>query len=188
MDLILESWERSFRLAAEADDYTRLRAHLERLGLPDEPELLLEGTIRAVRMLAAYASMDGLREGFAQFVEMQTYDPVQSADARFVFTFDLYGKAYARVLVDSKIAVLDLADLYGMAWIDYQIVGFYQFWISRPDWTDLTDAERQQLEDEVTNDLLFDYGADEIAFWFDGDSDEAYLAVTVQDVDVDVDA
>ena len=92
------------------------------------------------------------------------------------------GKPSAGVLVETKVQTLDLADLYGSPWSDYEVVGFHYLWISHPDWTNLTNEELQQLEDEVTNDLRFDYAEDELDLWFDESLDETYLFVTVQDV------
>ena len=143
---------------------------------------MLEATIRVVRMCSAYATVDDRAEEFGEFLSRQKYNLAEATDARYVFTFDLWGKAFARVLVETKVQTLDLADLYGSPWSDYEVVGFHYLWISHPDWTNLTNEELQQLEDEVTNDLRFDYAEDELDLWFDESLDETYLFVTVQDV------
>ena len=188
---LLCQWERDFRAAARADDYAMFREHLGRLSprehlgrllRPDEPQLMLEATIRIVQMCSAFASMDGRGQEFGRFLNMQKYNSSEATDACYVFTFDLWGKAFARILVDTKVQTLDLADLYGTPWSDYEVVGFHYIWISHLDWSKLTKAELRQLEDEVTNDLRFDYGEDEIDFWFDGCLDETCLFITVQDV------
>lgn len=188
---LLDQWEQDFRTAARADDCAMFREHLGRLSprehlgrllRPDEPQLMLEATIRIVRMCSAYATVDNRAEEFGHFLNMQKYNPAEATDARYVFTFDLWGKAFARVLVETKVQTLDLADLYGSPWSDYEVVGFHYLWISHPDWTNLTNEELRQLEDEVTNDLRFDYAEDELEFWFDDSLDETYLFVTVQDV------
>ncbi|MDR1184323.1 MAG: hypothetical protein LBK67_05955 [Coriobacteriales bacterium] len=181
----LGQWEQDFQTAARADDCAVFREHLKRLGQlsrPDEPQLMLEATIRIVQMCSAYATMDGRAEKFSQFLNMQKYNPSEASDARYVFTFDLWEKAFARVLVETKVQTLDLADLYGSPWPDYKVVGFNHLWISHPDWTDLTNDELLQLEDVVTDDLRFDYAEDELEFWFDDSLDETYLFVTLQDV------
>src|SRR3954464_3426912 len=86
----IERWERDFRAAAKADKYAVLRDHLQRLELPDSPELLLEGTIRAVRACSHYSALDHQDdEQFDQFLEMQRYNPADATDARYAFTFDL---------------------------------------------------------------------------------------------------
>src|SRR4051812_32639917 len=97
----LQEWKRTFRAAAAADDYVIFRDHLRRLGLPDKPKALLEGTIHFVVMWAAFFSTDHT-ESFADLLRMQTYDPDQATDSVYAFTYDLCGKAYARVLVDKK--------------------------------------------------------------------------------------
>ena len=42
------------------------------------------------------------------------YNPAEATGACYVFTFDLCGKAFARILVETKVGTLDLADLYGI--------------------------------------------------------------------------
>lgn len=178
----LDDWERDFRAAAQADGCAIFRDHLRRLDLPDNPEFLLEGTIHMVRRLSPYASMDNRDEAFGQFLRMQTYNPLEAKDARYAFTFDLCRKAFARVLVETKSQTLDLADLYGCPWREYEVVGFRRLWISHPDWSNLTTEVVRQLEKEVTDDLRFDYSEAELDFWFDDSLNETYLFVTVQDV------
>lgn len=188
---LLDQWEQGFRAAARADGFAVFREHLRRLSprkhlgrrlRRDEPQLMLEATIRMVRMCSAYATVDDRTEEFGQFLNMQKYNPAEATDARYVFTFDLCGKAFSRVLVEKKVQTLDLADLYGSPWSDYKVVGFHYLWISHPDWSNLTNDERRHLEDEVTSDLRFDYAEDELDFWFDDSLDEIYHFVTVQDV------
>jgi len=188
---LLDQWERDFRAAARADDYAMFREHLGRLLpqehpgqrlRPDEPQSMLEATIRIVRMCSAFASLDGRGQEFGRFLNMQKYNSAEATDARYVFTFDLWGKAFARILVEAELQTLDLADLYGTPWSDYKVVGFHYLWISHPDWSNLTKEELRQLEDGVTYDLRFDYGEDEVDFWFDDSLDETYLFVSVQDV------
>jgi hypothetical protein len=180
---VIAQWERGFRAWAKADRYGIRRDHLQRLELPDSPELLLEGTIRAVRACSIYFRTDtGDDERFGRFLAFQQYNPGNATDTRYAFTFDLYGKAFARVLVKTKVQTLDLADLYGHAWVDYKVVGYSRFWISHADWSDLSGEELRQLEDEVTRDLRFDYSDDELDFSFDDSLAENYLSVVVQDV------
>jgi len=171
-----QGWERKFRAAARSDNYALFRDHMRRLGLPD-PKLMLEGTIRVVQARWVFANLDGWQSG--PFLEMQKYNPSQAIGARYAFTFDLCGKAFARVLVNTEVGTLDvdLADLFCYPWGDYKVVGFWQFWISHLDWTCLTSEELEQLEDHVTDDLLFDYGEDELNFWFDASPDNSFLLV-----------
>jgi len=168
----LDKWESDFRAAAIADGFAIFRDHLRRLDLPDEPQSMLEGTVRVMRMCAAYLAVDNRDGKSSELLAMQTYNPAEATGACYVFTFDLCGQAYARVLVETKVQTLDLADLYGNPWWDYEVVGFSRLWISHPDWSNLTAAEKKQLEEEVTDDLLFDYDKDEIEFWFDDSQDD----------------
>lgn len=175
----IETWERGFRAAAKADHFAILTDYLQRLGLPDSPELLLEGTICAMRACSHLS--DGVR--FQQLLDMQRYNPVDSTVGRYAFTFDLCGKAFVRILVEPKFQTLDLADLYANPWEDYEVVGFTRVWISRIDWSELTGEELKQLEDDVTNDLRYDYSEDELGFWFDDSLDETLLFVYVYDME-----
>lgn len=183
-DCDFAAWAEDFRAAAEADDYAIFRDHLRRLGLPDEPLLLLEGTIHFVVMWSAFYSLGNPRS-FARLLKMQTYDPAEACGARYAFTFDLCGKAFARALVDTKYATLDLADMNEAPWDEYRVAGYSGFDISHLDWSPLTDEERSELEEEVTNDLRFDYSEDELDISFEDacyDSfDETYLHVHVQE-------
>jgi hypothetical protein len=176
---LLDRWERAFRAAAQTDDCASFRRHLRRLALPNKPKLVLEGTVSAVRMGSAYLSMDGRDKAVRQLLRMQTYNPAEATDARYVLTFDIFRKAFARILVDATLQPLDLADLYGSPWDDYKRVGFDSFWISHPDWSCLTKREVKNLEKQVTNDLRFDYTDDELEFWFDDSRDKSYLVVTL---------
>ena len=179
-------WARTFRAAAEADDYAIFRDHLRRLELPDEPLLLLEGTIHFVVMWSAFFSLDHT-ESFARMLRMQTYDAAQATEARYAFTFDLCGRAYARVLVDTKYGNLDLADMNEAPWNEYRVAGYCGFWVSHLDWSPLAQKERRQLEEEIEGDLYYDYSRQELQVDFIGedwdDFDETCLRVRVQEID-----
>jgi hypothetical protein len=175
----LQRWEREFREAAEADEYAQMRDHLCRLELPGDPALLLAGTIQIVCACAAYPTLDG--QSFAAFFKMQTYNPSEAVDATYALTFDLYGKAFGRVLVPTNAIIPDLADLYGHPWQDYRICGYRSIHISRIDGRKLGSMELARLEKEVTDDLRFDYCEEELDFWFDDATIEGMLLITVQD-------
>lgn len=179
----VDRWERDYRTAARADDYAAFRDHLRRLQLPDEPELMLQGTIGIVRQYAGYAVLDDRDEELDQFLELQVYELRDANPDVYCFTFDIRGKSYARILVETKVGTLDLADLYGSPWDEYRVVGFRCFWISHPDWREMDDDELRRLEGEVTDDLRFDYSEDELDFWFDSELDPGFLYVVVQDAD-----
>jgi ADP-ribosylglycohydrolase len=173
-------WAERFRADAQADDFQIFQRHLKNLELPDEPALLLEGTLLLVQMSVAYLSMDG--QEVAEFLAQQQYNPAHAAEATYQVTFDIHGAAYARLNLPASLRPLDLADLYGTPWSTYERVGYSDFWISRTDGIDLTAPEIADFEAAVESDLRFDYGEDEITFWFDTDSHEGILKCTVQDV------
>ena len=77
---------------------------------------------------------------------------------------------------------MDLADLYGAPWDDYRVVGYCDIWISRIDGLPLSDDEMSAFEKVVDYDLRFDYSEDELSFWFDPDTHDGVLKVTLQDV------
>ena len=154
------AWAAGFRAAAEGDELALFREHLRRLGLPDEPQLLLDGTIHFVAMWFGFYSLGGDSEGFTRLLQMQTYDPAEATDATYAYTFNLCDKAYARVLLDTKYQNLDLADLFEAPWNAYRVAGYSEFYISRLDEEPLEDAEREELQDEIKGDLFYDYSED----------------------------
>ena len=179
-EVAFTEWAERFRTDAQADDFRILQRHLQNLELPDEPDLLLEGTLLLVQMSVAYLAMDG--QEVAEFLAQQKYNPTQATGAPYQVTFDIHGKAYARVNLPASLRPLDLADLYGTPWVIYERVGYSDFWISRVDGNALNAEEIADFEAAVESDLRFDYGDDEISFWFDPDSHEGILKCTVQDV------
>ena len=175
----LRLWALKFRKDAEADEYTLFRKHLHRLGLPDEPQLLLAGTIDVVIASAAYTSLDN--QSLAAFLKIQMYDPSNAVGTKYAFTFDLCGKAFGRILVPIKAVIPDLADLFGHPWDDYEVCGYSSLLISRADHKNLGARELARLEKEVTYDLRFDYTEEELDLWFDDQSVKGVLLVSVQD-------
>jgi len=175
----LVEWERSFRAAARQDSNRILRAHLRGLGLPEEPDRLLEGTILVVQMCVTYLVLDN--QPIVSFLEQQQYDPKTVTDAPYQVTFDIFGAAYARISTPMRLKYLDLADLYEVPWDQYKSVGYHQLFISRTDGEHLTTEAVRALEEEVTRDLRFDYAEDELNFWFDPDTVEGVLIVALAD-------
>jgi len=176
----LERWERELRSEAKGDKLKLFKDHLKKLGLPDESENLLRGTILVVQACCAYAALDG--QSYANFLAMQKYQPTAADDAKYALTFDLHSKAFARVLVSAKLETADLADLYGHPWSEYEICGYSCFWVSRTDGNPLSDEEIEQIEEQVTDDLRYDYSEDELEFWFDDSTVKGVLLVTVVDI------
>jgi hypothetical protein len=145
--------------------------------------MLLEGTIHVVQACLAYARLDGLPSAGPGFLRMQKYDPDEVADAEYAVTFDIHGKAFARVLTLPRFVVPDFADLYGHPWENYRVCGYSRFWISRVDGGDITPKQRVRLERVATSDLRFDYDEGELDISFDHCFPEGTLLVNVQDGD-----
>ena len=177
-NLSIHKWERDFRSAAKNDQYDIFSDHLRVLELPSKPMSMLKATIFMVYAMAAYYQIDGRPDN--DFLAMQTYNPARSKNSPYMLSFDLNGHACARLLADAELKSIDLADLYNHPWHPWKTVGYSQIWISHRDWTDLTKKEMKALEKLVTDDLMFDYGEDEIDFWFN-DSNTKYLYINVQD-------
>lgn len=176
----LRQWEKRFRAEARADNYSFFRDHLKRLELPVKPRLMLAGTVKLMQAIWVFTNVDN--QMISGFLANQQYDLSNSPDPRYIFTFSLWGKAFPRVVVGSgRKYPLNLADLFGFPWRDYKVAGFDKIWISHPDWSPLTDNEFQQLETEVTEDLYFDYGKDEVDVYFDDSTDPCCLAVNIQE-------
>lgn len=179
-ELALAKWEQDFREDAKADDYRTFRAHLRRLDLPGEPSLLMEGTIQVVQMSFAYLALDN--QAVDEFLSHQRYDASRVVGAPYQVTFDIHGKAYARINVPASLRQVDLADLYATPWNPYERVGYCELWISRVDGTALSPEEIADLEKSVEDDLRFDYDEEEVEFWFDPDTYPGNLRVVIQDV------
>ncbi len=195
---LIKRWEREFRAAARADKLALFREHLENLSASkyvepalrdNEAELLLEGTVNIVQMSAVYLSMDGRRKDLKLFLEMQKYNPAESRNAEYVVTFNLGRQVLGRVLVDAEMRLIDLADLYGCFWLKFDTRGYGEFWVSRPDKHELTGHQVGQIEELVTDDLRFDYGEDEVGFWFEENGSGTVLYCHVfEDNEIDRDS
>ncbi len=176
----LKQWERAYRKAAKADRSALFRQHLSMLELPDQPELLLEGTLNVVRACVAYSSLDN--QSYEDFLAMQTYDPADSSQGVYSYTFNLCENAFARVMVREKVqSGLDLADILNHPWDDYRVCGYRCFWVSRIDGRKLSLREIARITKDVTNDLRFDYSEEELSIDFDDQSLAGVLRVDVQE-------
>jgi len=174
-----EIWEAEFRAAAEADACSELVALLRRFALTIDPTEIVEATVSFVAACTALSAMDGV--GGPSLIDLQAYRPDASAGAAYVVTFNVCGKAAARVITDDKLNGIDFADLYEMLWNRYRGVGYSDIYLTRVDGTELGPEELEALERRITEDLRFDYAEDEVDFWFDPDSFPGALLVAVQD-------
>ena len=173
-------WANRFRRDAVQDEMTLLRKHLQRIGLPDEPEKLIDGTIMYMSGCCAYLKIDG--RSVEDFLAMQRYRPAVDADAHYFFTFNLLGKTFGRIVMSLHSHYVDLADLYGHPWNDFKMCGYSDFRIARIDDEDISSDECDEIEKIVTGDLLFDYTEDEIDIRIDNYSIDGVLICDVQDV------
>ena len=177
----LAAWERTYRNAGKQDKYNVLLGHLDLLGIDAKPKLLLEGTIKLVRMSAAFLSI-GRSRSIDKFLSMQSYNPDPNPETPYIFTFDLCGKAYARAFVGpGENKMIDLADLFNSPWDEYKVAGYYEFIISRADFKPLLVKEIKSLTKMVKNDLYFDFSKDELDVDFNDYDNRTFLQVAVME-------
>ncbi len=175
---ILDLWEHTFRIAAKLDNYRAASEHLDFLSLDSIPKDFVDGTVNLIRMQAAYCNIDN--QPLDKFLNLQDYTVPFSSEITYIYTFDLCGKAYARAFDDSEHKQIDLADLFGSPWEQYEVVGYHQFWISRVNRGMLTRTEIKDLSQSVKSDLYFDYGTDEIELDFNVAADNSFLHVSIE--------
>lgn len=181
--LAFQKWESEFRREAKADKIAALQDCAKGLNLRVRKQLILDGTIQVILACTSYGMIDDPHR-IAPFLAMQTYNPGRSRNAKYVFTFSLWRKAIARVLVGSEWEGegLDLGDLCEHPWFEYEVCGFDRFCVTRVDRKPFSSRELKKIERLITNDLRFDYTEEELDIFFDYDEEagDAFL-VTVQD-------
>jgi hypothetical protein len=166
------------------DSAALVRTHLKRLELPDEPVKLLEGTILLVETAAAYASND--KGDPKAFIAQQAYHPALDPDTYYAFTFNLHNHTYGRVITPLEKKTLDLADLFGHPWNEHKCCGYNEIRICRLDNADLTDAECEQIEKTITDDIFFDFSEDDLWIVFDREVVTGILVAYFFDMETDV--
>ena len=180
-------WANRFQRDAMKDGMALLRRHLQRVGLPDDPQKLIDGTIMYMLGCCAYLKVDG--RSIDDFLAMQQYRPDLEADADYLFTFNLLDKTFGRIVTSLQPHYVDLADLFGHPWNDFRMCGYSDFRVARIDGGDISDDEANMLEREILEDLCFDYTEDEIDIQIDNYSIDGVLICYVHDVapeDMDV--
>lgn len=175
-----EQWEQKFREDAEADDFNLFRNLLQKLEMPDSPELLLKGTLMVIPACCAYKNIDN--HPIREFLRHQSYHPIWSKDTEYTLIFNLFGMAYARILTSAELTSVDLADLFDHPWHEFKKSGYSYFWLTRTDGHALTVEEIDQIDKTVTEDLYHDYSEEEIAFDFDESAIKGCLKVQVQNL------
>lgn len=176
----VELWAKNFCRDAKQDDLALLRDHLRRGGLPDEPEKLLIGTIMFVEACCAYLIIDC--QPIEEFLAMQSYRPTVDADSHCSFTFNLFDKAYGRIITPFDKKDLDLVDLFGHMWYEFKLFGFSNFYVSRLDNRALSAAEITEIKEAITYDIRYDFDEDEVEILIDQNIIEGVLLVHMQDV------
>lgn len=177
---VFSRWANRFRRDAVKDDMKLLRQHLQRVGLPDEPEKLIDGTIMYMSGCCAYLNIDG--RSIEDFLAMQQYRPEVDADAHYFFTFNLHGRTFGRLVTSLHPHYVDLADLHDHPWNDFKMCGYSEFRVSRLDDSDISDEETEQIERLITEDIRFDYTEDEVDIHVDNYSIDGVLICYVQDI------
>ena len=155
-------WADRFRAEAEADGYRLLRRHLRRLKAPGTPQQLVDATITIVEMSRAYSTIDNTLGHFSELLAKQTYDPTDAPGGRYVLTFGIANRFSARAVL-GELKEIDLADLNGVMWWEHELAGYSCLWITRVDGKRLSADEVDRLQEDVENDLYFDYTEDELA-------------------------
>lgn len=177
-------WANRFRCEAVIDSATLLRKHLQRIGLPDEPEKLVEGTILCVNVASAYSANEG--RTIKEFLSQQSYSPTLDPDTHYSFTFNLRGHTFARIITPLNDKTLDLADLYGHPWKQFKMCGYSEIRIARLDDTPLSEPEYDQIEKTITDDIFFDFTDDEVYIAFDHEAVRGVLVAYFLDLETDV--
>jgi hypothetical protein len=166
------------------DSASLLRKHLQRIGLPDEPEKLVEGTILCVNVGGAYSENEG--QTIKEFLSQQSYRPTLDPNSYYSFTLNLRGHTFARIITPLKDKTLDLADLYGHPWNQFKMCGYSEIRIARLDDTPLSEAEYDQIEKTITDDIFFDFTDDEVIIAFDRQAVKGILVAYFLDMETDV--
>lgn len=177
-------WANRFRCEAVIDSAALLRQHLQRIGLPDEPSKLIEGTILCVNVAGAYSRNEG--RAMKEFLSQQSYRPTLDPNTYYSFTFNLRQHTFARIITPLEAKTLDLADLYGHQWKEFQMCGYSEIRVARLDDTPLSKAEYDQIENTITDDIFFDYTDDEVLLAFDRIAVPGILVAYLLDMETDV--
>ncbi len=155
-----KKWERDFTAAAQADNYAEFKRAIEHLGLDCTPECMMRNTILLVSTSMIYRQMDGLK--CESFLEQQHYNSAWEGKNEYRLTFDLGDGNFGRLLGDQRLYYVDLADLFGHCWEEFESAGFDSVYITRLDGKTINTLELKRLDELVRADIYFDYGEDEV--------------------------
>lgn len=179
IEKILSAWTDEFKKHADMDDNESLSNHLIRLNLPDDADMLIEGTHRLITACVDHAYINNLSNVSESFVERQTYDATLPPASKYIFTFDgifTFNQKHpesivGRLLVDD-LSYIDLADIW-----ETVLMGNGTIFVTRTDGQDLTSDEIKQLENMITEDLREIYLGESPNIWFDDQSITGVLTV-----------
>ncbi len=136
-------------------------------------------TIVLVNACCAYLSMEG--QSLNDFLALQTYYPVNNESAIYTLTFNLFDKAYARILTSRDFMGIDIADLHDHPWHEFERCGFAEFNVSRIDGNAFPNDEIDHIDKLIEEDLRYDFTEEEVRFYIDPDRIEGALIVCVYD-------
>lgn len=183
---ILSQWINEFKQHADMDDNESLSNHLIRLNLPDDADMLIEGTNRLITACLDHAHINNLSNVSESFIVRQTYDATSPPASKYIFTFDGIfirhnthpESTVGRLLVDD-LSYIDLADIW-----ETVLMGNGTIFVTRTDGQDLTSDEIKQLEKMITEDFSNDLTEDDVYIWFDESSVDGALIVHCEDPSV----
>ena len=177
---VVHRWIDRFRRDAAKDDMRLLRKHLKRVGLPDEPEKLVEGTIMYTIGCCAYLDLE--RRSIKEFIAMQSYRPALDPDFYYSFTFNLRELTFGRLISPLVMKFVDFFDLFNHPWNEFKKCGYSDFRVARLDDKALSEDEIEELENVIIDDIRFDSTEEEVNVYVDPDTVDGVLLAYVQDV------
>lgn len=187
---LLKEWSIQFRSDAESDALKLLDDHIDRLSevvniVRGRPTRLMNGTVQVVVACCSYWGLDHCdRARTKQFLDLQRYSLWKQNGDGYIFTFDLHSKAYGSIRVEDPSMLgdyVDLADLYGHPWWEYERVGYDKLYITRSDWAEFTGPELELIESQVTEDIRWDYSEDELDMWTEISEERNCFTVNLQE-------
>ena len=186
---LIKDWIKRFRSDSVSDGQHLLDDHMGRLSeavdVPQAIPTLVEGTIQVVVACCSYWSIGSVDpERIGQFLNFQKYSLWDRQASGYVLTFDLHPKAYGSIRVEDVSMLrgyVDLADLYGHPWWEYERVGYGKVHITRSDWDELSETELDQINSQVTEDIRWDYSEDELDMWTEISDEGNCFTVNLQE-------
>ena len=187
---LLKEWLIQFRSDAESDALKLLDDHIDRLSevanvVPGVPKRLMDGTVNVVVACCAYWGLDSDDcDRTKRFLESQKYSLWERKGNGYVFTFDLHSMAYGSIRIEDALMLggyMDLADLYGHPWWEYERIGYDNLYVTRSDWGEFSAPELELIESQIIEDIRYDYSEDELNMWTELSDESNCFIVHLQD-------